>query len=66
MNQEMIIPKNKTEDLKLSIPKICETRSKQTRTKQQETLEFRLIKARESFLFKGSNVLGHDSKMMLV
>ena len=45
----MIQPKNKTEDLLLSISKNCETLIKQTHRKAQEILEFKLIKARERF-----------------
>ena len=48
----MIRPKNETEDLLLSITKNCETLIEQTHTKPQETLEFKMIKARETFHFK--------------
>ena len=48
----MIKPKNETEDLLFSITKNCETLIKQTHTKPQETLEFKLIKPREIFSFK--------------
>ena len=48
----MIRPKNQTEDILLSITKNCETLIEQTHTKPQETLEFKMIKPRESFLFK--------------
>ena len=47
----MIRPKNETEDLLLSITKICETLIKQTHRKPQETLEFKLVKPRETFHF---------------
>ena len=52
MNLNMIRPKTQTEDLLLSITKICETLVEQTHTKPQETLEFKMIKPRETFLFK--------------
>ena len=48
----MIRPKNETEDLLLSITKNCETLIEQTHTKPQETLEFKMIKPRETFHFK--------------
>ena len=52
MNLNMIRPKNETEDLLLSITKNCETLIKQTHRKAEETLEFKIIKSRESFHFK--------------
>ena len=51
MNLKMIQPENKTEDFLLSITKNCETLIKQTHTKLQETLEFKMIKPRETFHF---------------
>ena len=48
----MIQPKNETEDLLLSITKNCETLIEQTKTNPQETLEFKLIKSKETFHFK--------------
>ena len=51
MNFNMIRPKNETEALLLSISKICETLIEQTHTKPQETLEFKMIKPRETFHF---------------
>ena len=52
MNLNKIRPKNQTEDLLLSITKNCETLIEQTHTKPQETLEFKMIKPRETFHFK--------------
>ena len=52
MNLNMIRPKNQTEDLLLSITKNCETLIEQTHTKPQETLEFKMVKPRETFHFK--------------
>ena len=51
MNLNMIRPKNETEDLLLSITKNCETLIKQTHTKPQEVLEFKMIKSKETFHF---------------
>ena len=48
----MIRPKNETEDLLLPITKNCEKLIEQTHTKPQETLEFKMIKPRETFHFK--------------
>ena len=45
----MIRPKNETEDLLLSITKNCETLIEQTHRKAEETLEFKMIKPRETF-----------------
>ena len=56
----MIRPKNETENLFLSITKNCETLIEQTHTKSQETLEFKMIKPRETFHFKPSiQIQGH-------
>ena len=52
MNLNMIRPKNETEDLLLSITKNCETLIEQIHRKAEETLEFTMIKPRESFHFK--------------
>ena len=48
----MIRPKNETEDLLLSITQNCETLIEQTHRKAEETLEFKMIKPRETFHFK--------------
>ena len=52
MNLNMIKPKNETENLLLSISKNCETLIDQTHRKAEETLEFKMIKPRETFHFK--------------
>ena len=52
MNLNMIRPKTQTEDLLLSITKNCETLIDQTHRKAEETLEFKMIKPRETFHFK--------------
>ena len=57
----MISPRNKTEDLLLSITKSCETLIKRTHTKPQETLEVKITKPKETFSFKQSLNLGFDS-----
>ena len=60
----MIIPKNETEDLILSITRNCQTLVDQTYTKAEETLEFKMIKPKETFHFnppiqvKGDWVIG--------
>ena len=51
MNLNMIKPKNKTEDLLLSIAKNCETLIEQTHRKPEENLEFKMIKPRKTFHF---------------
>ena len=64
MNLNMIKPKNETEDLLLSITKSCETLIEQTHRKPEETLEFKMLKSRETFHFnppiqtKGDWMLG--------
>ena len=52
MNLNMIRPKNETEDLLLSITKSSETLIEQTHRKPEETLEFKMIKPRETFHFE--------------
>ena len=47
----MIRSKSQTEDLLLSITKNCETLIKQTHRKAEETLEFKMIKSRQTFHF---------------
>ena len=51
MNLKMIRPKNETEDLLQSITKNCETLIQQTHRKPEETLEFKMIKPRQTFHF---------------
>ena len=47
----MIRPKREIEDLLLSITKICEKLVDQTHRKQEKTLEFKMLKPRETFHF---------------
>ena len=51
MNLNLIHPKNETEDLLLSITENCETLVDQTNRKAEETLEFKMIKPKETFHF---------------
>ena len=48
----MIRPKNETENLLLSITKNCHTPIEQSHRKAEETLEFKMIKSRQTFHFK--------------
>ena len=47
----MVQPKNETENLLLSITKKCEKLVEQTDRKPEETLEFKMLKSRETFHF---------------
>ena len=64
MNLNMIQPKNETEELLLSITKICETLIEETHRRAQENLEFKMMKPNETFHFnppihiKGDWMLG--------
>ena len=64
-NLNKIQPKNKTEDVLLSITKNCETLIDQTYKKAEETLEFKLTKSRESFSFEPPIILGLNSIWMV-
>ena len=66
MNLNMITPENKTEDLLLSITKICETLIEQTHRKPEETLEFKMSKPREIFQFTRSLEIKEDWMLGLV
>ena len=52
MNLNMIRPKNETENLLISITKNCDTLVEQTHRKPEESLEFKMIKPRETFHFR--------------
>ena len=52
MNLNMIRLKNETENLIIPITKNCETLNKQTHTKPEEILEFKLAKPRKMFFFQ--------------
>ena len=52
MNLNMTKLKNGTEDLLLLITKNCQTLIDQTHRKAEETLEFKMIKPKETFHFK--------------
>ena len=62
----MIRPKNKTEDLILSITQSCETLFEQTHRKAEETLEFKTIKLRETFHFNPPIQIKGDCMMGLL
>ena len=62
----MIRPKNETEDLLLSVTKNCETKIEQTHTKPQETLEFKMIKPRQTFHFNPPILIKGDWMLGLV
>ena len=47
----MIRPKNQTEDKLLSITRNCETLIEQTHRKPGKTLEYKMIKPKETFNF---------------
>ena len=49
MNLDMLRPRNETEDLLLSRTKNYETLIKQTHTKPQRTLEYKLIEPKQTF-----------------
>ena len=66
MNLNMIIPKNETQNLLLSITKNCETLIEQTHRKAEETLEFKMNKSRETFHFKPSIQVKGDWMIGLV
>ena len=66
MNLNMIQPKNETEDLLLSITKNCETLIQQTHRKPEETLEFKMIKTRETFHFNPPIQVKEDWMLGLV
>ena len=60
MNLNMIQPKNETLGLLISITEIFETPIFQTHRKPEETLEFKMIKQRETFLFNPSVEIKED------
>ena len=66
MNLNMIKPKNQTEDLILSITKNCETLIEQTHRKPEGTLQFKVIKSRETFHFYPPNQVKEDWMIGLV
>ena len=57
----MIRPENQTDFLLLFITKNCETNIKETHTKPEKILEFKVTELREKFSFKLSPNLGLDS-----
>ena len=49
-NLKMIQPEIETDDSLLAVTKNCEMLFKQTHTKREETLEYKLTKSREFFI----------------
>ena len=66
MNLNMIRTKNETEHLLLSITKNCETIIEQTHTKPQESLEYKMIKPRQTFHFNPPILIKGDWMFGLV
>ena len=62
----MVKPKNDTENLLLSITKNCETLIKQTHTKPQEVLDFKMFKSKETFHFRPPIQVKGDWMIVLV
>ena len=52
MNLDMVRSRNKIEIFSLSITENCETLLKETHRKAEETLKFKLTKAKETHSFK--------------
>ena len=57
---------NETQDLLVSITKKCERLNKQTQTKPQKTLEFKMTKPRETFSFKPAILIEGSQKIGLI
>ena len=66
MNLNMIQPKNETEDLLLSNTKNCEKLVEQTHRKPEETLEFKMVKPRETFHFNPPTQVKEDWMLGLI
>ena len=66
MNLNMIQPKYETEDLLLSITKNCEKLVEQTHRKPEETLEFKMVKPRETFHFNPPTQVKEDWMLGLI
>ena len=66
MNLNKIRSKNETEDLLLSVTKNCKTNIEQTHKKPEETLEFEMIKPRETCHFNPPNQVKEDWMLALV
>ena len=62
----MTQPKNKTEDLLLSITRNCETLINQAHRKAEETLEFKMVKSREKFRFNSPIQIDGDWMIGLI
>ena len=66
MNLNKIRPKNKTEDLILSITKICQTLVDQTCKRPEETLEFKMVKSKETIHFNPPILVKEDWMLGLI
>ena len=66
MNLNMIRPKNETKDLLLSKTKNCGTLIKQTHRKAEETLEFKMVRSKQTFHFKPAIQIKGDWMIGLV
>ena len=66
MYLNMIRPKNRIEDILLSVSKNCETLIEQTHRKPEETLEFKMIKPKETFHFKPPIHIKGDCMIVLI
>ena len=66
MNLNMIQPKNETENLLMSLTKNCEKLVEQTHRKPEETLEFKMLKSRETFHFNPPNQTKGDWMLGLI
>ena len=66
MNLNMIQPKIEKEDLLLSITENCQKLIEQTQRKAEETLEFKMIKPKETFHFKPSIQIEGDWMLDLI
>ena len=62
----MVRPKNQTEDFLLSITKNCETLIERTHRKPEETLEYKITKPRETFVFNPSVKVKEDWMIGLI
>ena len=66
MNLNKIRPKNETEDLIPSITKNCETLFEKSHRKAEDTLEFKVIKPRNTFYFNPPVQVEDDWMLVLI
>ena len=65
MNLNVIRSENQTEDLLLSTTKNCETLSKETHRKAEETLELKMTQPKETFHFNSPIQIKRDWTLRL-